>query len=88
MIAKVAATQAVPTPFVDWNTLGKVIGVSLAAGIGLILIVSLSIISYDWAKRSSSGVSVRVAGWVLTVVSLAGIASALIWGLLTILKKG
>ena len=79
--------KAASTALLDWHVLGKIVEVSLALGLGLVVMVALTVVASDRATRPSSSLAVRVAGWCATVVCLGAITAAVVWGILTIPKK-
>jgi hypothetical protein len=79
--------KAASTALVDWHVLGKIVEVSLALGLGLVVMVALTVVASDRATRPASTLAVRVVGWVATAVCLAVIVAAVVWGIVTITKK-
>jgi hypothetical protein len=74
---------------IDWGALGKVIWVSLVAGVGLTAIVCLTLIGSIRASeaRASGRHSAAVAYGILGAVGLAGVLAALVFGLIVMTSK-
>jgi hypothetical protein len=74
---------------VDWNTLGKVVVASLAAGVGVTVVFSLAIVgAARFADMRRDGRSLEATGYaVLLAVSLAVVAAAVTLGIVVMAKK-
>jgi hypothetical protein len=89
-------TAAAKTPFIDWATLGKVVGVSFAFGVAIVVLFALGIVGLGWfqgeppeaggaATLSRSGS--RAAGLALASLCLTTCAAAVVYGLYLIIPQ-
>jgi hypothetical protein len=82
-----AATSSSPAPFIDWSLLGHVVVYSVVIGVGLVVAFSFGLAALSLARGTGRSALVRVTGSIVSVVMVAAIASALVWGLILIVKK-
>ena len=81
------ATATTSAPFIDWGLLGKVVLVSTIAGIGLVIAFSIGLAAVSVARADHHSSPLRAAGAVVSLVMVAVMLWALIWGLQLILNK-
>ena len=85
MLTLAAATTS--TPFVDWGLLGKVVLVSIIAGVGIVVAFSIGLAAMSVARADNRSSPLRATGAVVTAVMVGVMVWALIWGLELILNK-
>jgi hypothetical protein len=83
----VATTSSIPTPFIDWSLLGRVVVYSVVIGVGLVVAFSFGLAALSLARGTGRSALVRVTGSLVSVAMAAAIAGALVWGLILIVKK-
>jgi hypothetical protein len=85
--AATATAASASTSFVDWGLLGKVVFVSLIAGVGLVVAFSIGLTAVSLARADQRSTPVRALGAALSVVMVGVIVWAMIWGLELIVNK-
>ncbi len=82
------ATASTPaTPFIAWGLLLHIVWVSIAAGVGLVVLFSLGLASLSMARGKERNAASRAAALTFAVVTGLVILAALGWGLVLIVKK-
>lgn len=78
-----------PIAAIDWGTLGEVVWVSLAAGLGLTAVVCLTIVGSIHAAeaRARGSHSAAVAYGILGALGFAGVLAAVLFGLIVMTTK-
>jgi hypothetical protein len=74
---------------VDWETLGKVIAYSLAAGVGVALCFSVAVVGairFAETRRAHAGIPAAFYG-VLATLGLAATVGAVVVGIIVMAKK-
>lgn len=74
-------------PLVDWHTLGEVLGISLALGVGIVVVFTIGIYSLSIVRKPGSAMVVRAVSAIIVGVAWAVIAATVVWGLYYILHK-
>ncbi len=82
------AVTAPSTPFVDWSLLGRVFLISLAAGVGMVVLFSIGLATLSLAREGGRSSLQRTTAKTVSLAMGAAIVSALVWGLALILQKG
>ena len=75
-------------PFVNWALLGRVFLISLAAGIGMVVLFSIALATLSLARDGGRSARQRMSAKTVSLVMALAIVTALVWGLVLILKKG
>lgn len=75
-------------PFVDWSLLGRVFLISLAAGVGMVVLFSIGLATLSLARDGERSAVQRLSAKTVSLVMALAIVTALVWGLVLILKKG
>jgi hypothetical protein len=83
----VVATSSILTPFIDWPLLGRVVVYSVVIGVGLVVAFSFGLAALSLARGTGRSALVRVTGSLVSIAMAAAIATALVWGLVLIVKK-
>jgi len=82
------APTPIPTPLIDWQVLGQVLGLSLLIGIGLVAIFSIGLAALATARRESAPTAIRTLGQLGVLLTASSAAATLAWGFYIITQKG
>ena len=75
-------------PFVNWSLLGRVFLISLGAGVGMVILFSIGLATLSLARDDGRSALQRMSARTVSTVMALAIVTALVWGLVLILKKG
>lgn len=75
---------------INWADLGKVAGVSLAFGAGLVIVFTLGVLGLtkaEAAREAPAGSTGRASGLALAGLAFAGCAAAVLYGLYLVIPQ-
>jgi hypothetical protein len=74
------------TPLVAWNTLWRILEISLVAGLAISLLIAIGIRALSASRADGAG-SIRIVYQAVVVLAAAAAAFLVLWGLYLIVHK-
>ncbi len=81
-------TALVATTYVNWKDMGAVLGLSLAFGVGVVVVFTMGMIAMS-RSTGGQGTGSKTIGWVLAaVLCFAVVAGVVVFAIYEIFNKG